>query len=114
MECVDWWCRCHCAWNDALRARIVGEASLLTEDLVVVAVDDVVSEQVVLTIVMEVVVADQCSVQVVDMMVAVIDDRLCNEDVIVVIQKLLRITIGAVCVALILRRQAILVSSILL
>ena len=87
---------------------------MLTEDLIVVSVDDIISEQIVLTIVMEVVITDQCSVQMVDVMVAIIDDWLCNKNVIVVVQKLLGVTIGTIGIALILWWQIILKSSVLL
>lgn len=89
MICVNWCCGCACALDDGLRAAVVAEVTLLSEHLIVVVVDDIVAEQVVHSVVVEVVVSDQCALQVVDMVVALVDDRLGDEDVVVVVLQLL-------------------------
>lgn len=86
---VDWRCGRARALNDGLRAAVVAEVTLLTEHLIVVVVDDIVAEQVVHSVVVEVVVADQRALQVVHVMVALVDDGLGDENVIVVVLKLL-------------------------
>ena len=54
-----------------------------------VSVDDVVSHQVLLVVVIEVVVSDQLRVDVVDIVVAIVDDWLVDCDVSSVVDELL-------------------------
>ena len=65
-----------------------------------VSVDDVVSHQVLLVVVIEVVVSDQLRVDVVDEVIAVVDDGLIDKYVISVVDQLLRVSIlsvGCLC-----------------
>ena len=78
------------AWQAAERLRVVGKVVLLTHNLVLVRVDDVVSHQVLLAIVIKVIISYDLSVDVVDVVVAVVDDRLVDSDVSAIINDLLR------------------------
>ena len=61
-----------------------------------VSVDDVVSHQVLLVIVIEVVVPDELRVDVVNVVVAVVDDWLIDCDVCAIVDELLRVS-GLLC-----------------
>ena len=84
------------AWQDAARGRAVNKVVLLSKDLIVESVDAVVPEQVLLMIVIEHVVSNVHGVDVVDVMVAVVDDRLIDNHVGTIVDQLIRVLVGAV------------------
>jgi hypothetical protein len=90
---VHWWRICAGSANHSLRAAVVRVVVLLAVHLCVVAIDHVLAEHVVHSVVVVVVVTDERSIQVVHVVISLVDNWLVDEDVSVVVLQLLRASV---------------------
>ena len=81
------------AWQPSARAAVAAEILLLTIDLIVEAIDHIVSEQVLRVVMVVVVVSDQLLINVVHIVISVVYNGLINKNIIAILHTLLTVSV---------------------